>query len=168
MKKHTIKKSFSAASQSRRLVKKVWNNTTGTGTPASYLEYLYDGWNLIAELNGNSSNARIRSYAWGLDASGSTSGAGGVGGLLMVNDATNGVYFPTYDLNGNVMGLVKATDGTVNASDEYGPFGELLSSTGSMATVNLFRFSTKYTDTESGLYYYGYRYYNSSLGRWIS
>ena len=30
------------------------------------------------------------------------------------------------------------------------------------------RFSTKYYDAEAGLYYYGYRYYSPSLGRWIS
>ena len=30
------------------------------------------------------------------------------------------------------------------------------------------RFSTKYFDTETGLYYYGYRYYSPSLMRWIN
>ena len=28
--------------------------------------------------------------------------------------------------------------------------------------------STKYLDQETGLYYYGYRFYNSSIGRWPS
>jgi hypothetical protein len=41
-------------------------------------------------------------------ASGSKQGAGGVGGLLMVNAGSNGVHFPAYDLNGNVMELVNA------------------------------------------------------------
>ena len=31
-----------------------------------------------------------------------------------------------------------------------------------------FRFSTKYEDLESGLNYYGYRYYNSENGSWLS
>ena len=35
-------------------------------------------------------NALVRSYTWGLDASGSMQGAGGVGGLLMVNAGTSG------------------------------------------------------------------------------
>ena len=30
------------------------------------------------------------------------------------------------------------------------------------------RFSTKYTDDESDLLYYGYRYYNPSTGAWLS
>jgi hypothetical protein len=100
--------------QGRKIAKKVWNNTAGTNDPIVNLKYLYDGWNLIAELNGNSTNnALVRSYTWGLDASGSMQGAGGVGGLLMVNAGSGGVHFPAYDLNGNVMGLVNATNGNI-------------------------------------------------------
>jgi RHS repeat-associated protein len=40
--------------------------------------------------------------------------------------------------------------------------------TGSAAALNPFRFSTKYTDSETGLLYYGFRYYNPSTGRWLS
>jgi len=49
-----------------------------------------------------------------------------------------------------------------------GPFGEVLRATGPMAKANPFRFSTKYQDDETGLLYYGYRYYNASTGRWAS
>jgi RHS repeat-associated protein len=37
-----------------------------------------------------------------------------------------------------------------------------------MAKANPFLFSTKYYDWETGLYYYGYRYYDPSTGRWLS
>jgi RHS repeat-associated protein len=37
-----------------------------------------------------------------------------------------------------------------------------------MAKANPFRFSTKYQDDETDLLYYGYRYYNSNTGRWLS
>lgn len=47
-----------------------------------------------------------------------------------------------------------------------GPFGELIRATGPMAKLNPIRFSTKYQDDETGLLYYGYRYYNPSTGRW--
>ena len=40
--------------------------------------------------------------------------------------------------------------------------------TGPYATANPFRHSTKYTDNESGLVYYGHRYYSPSLGRFIN
>ncbi|NCC60829.1 MAG: RHS repeat-associated core domain-containing protein [Verrucomicrobiae bacterium] len=95
-------------------------------------------------------------------------GAGGVGGLLMVNAGSSGVHFPAYDLNGNVMGLVNAANGNISAKYEYGPFGEVFCSVGDMAKVNPFGFSTKYTDNETDLLYYGYRYYSPALGRWLS
>jgi len=64
------------------------------------------------------------------------------------------------------MALVSAADGSVAARYEYGPFGELIRATGPMAKVNPFRFSTKYQDEETGLVYYGYRYYDPGTGRW--
>ena len=49
-----------------------------------------------------------------------------------------------------------------------GPFAEVLRTTGPMAKSNPFRFSTKYQDDETGLPYYGYRYYSASTGRWLN
>jgi RHS repeat-associated protein len=131
--------------------------------------FVYDGWNLIAVLDEN--NAPVLSFAWGTDLSGTMQGAGGVGGLLSVtvhSGANAGTYFYCYDGNGNVVALVSAADGSVAARYEYGPFGELLRATGPMARVSPFLFSTKYYDWETGLYYYGYRYYDPSTGRWLS
>jgi len=153
--------------QGRRVSKRVWNNTAGTGSLVADLKFVYDGWNLIAELNATN-NAVIRSYIWGSDLSGTLQGAGGVGGLLAVCDAANGTHFPVFDGNGNVMAMASAADGTISAEYEFGPFGELLRATGPMAMVNPFRFSTKYQDDETGLLYYGYRYYDPSTGRWNS
>ena len=51
---------------------------------------------------------------------------------------------------------------------QYSPYGKLIRSEGPMAERNPFRFSTKYLDTESGLYYYGLRYYDPHLGRFIN
>ncbi len=64
--------------------------------------------------------------------------------------------------------LVKTSDGSIAAHYEYDPFGIELKSYGSKADDNPFRFSTKYFDTETGLGYWGYRYYFPELGRWIS
>jgi len=49
-----------------------------------------------------------------------------------------------------------------------GPFAEVLRATGPMAEVNPFRFSTKYQDYETGLLYYGLRYYRPNTGSWTS
>jgi RHS repeat-associated protein len=137
--------------------------------------YLHDGWNLVAELDANSSNATLRTYVWGTDMSGSRGGAGGVGGLLWLNNqqtSTNGmptgIQFVAYDGNGNVAGLFAAADGSNTARYEYGPFGESLRATGALAGANPIRWSSKVTDDETGLVYYGFRYYSSSTGRWMS
>lgn len=36
------------------------------------------------------------------------------------------------------------------------------------STAGFFRFSSKYTDQETGLVYYGYRYYSPGMGRWLN
>jgi RHS repeat-associated protein len=93
--------------------------------------------------------------------------AGGVGGLLMANiSSTN--CFVSYDGNGNVTSLINAADKSLAARYEYSAYGELLRETGLLARQNPFRFSTKFNDTESGLVYYGKRYYCPDNGKWIS
>ena len=51
---------------------------------------------------------------------------------------------------------------------EYDPFGRIVAETGPKKDEFEFRFSTKYLDSETGLYYYGYRYYDPATGRWPS
>ena len=50
----------------------------------------------------------------------------------------------------------------------YDDFGNTVSQTGAMTADFNFRFSSKYLDDETGLYYYGYRYMSPALGRWVS
>ena len=131
--------------------------------------FVYDGWNLIQELDGNDPGHAVqKSYVWGLDLSQSIQGAGGVGGLLAMTENGN-TYLYCHDANGNVGRMINATDGSVAAAYEYAPFGSIVhQSDGAVADDNPFRFSTKYHDTETGLYYYGYRYYSTELGRWLN
>jgi RHS repeat-associated protein len=103
---------------------------------------------------------------------GSLTASGGVGALLQIYDSTaSKTLLPTYDGNGNVAALLNAETGgtlTLEAAYEYDPYGNLLRNEGSYATSNPFRFSTKYTDVETGLIFYGRRYYSPTLGRFIS
>jgi len=150
----------------RRIAAKKANGASVTAET----RFIYDGWNPVAELNAN--NLVTRRYTWGLDLSNTPQGAGGVGGLLAMTTNTGAAnaatYVYNYDGNGNITSLVKEADQTVAARYEYGPFGEPLHATGVIAAQNPFRFSTQYTDDETGLLYYGYRYYNPSTGRWIN
>jgi RHS repeat-associated protein len=152
--------------QGRRVRKTVSIRSGNKWVVSTDAKFIYDGWNCVLE--ANASDAVQRRYMWGLDLSGSGQGAGGVGGMLAVQDVagTNGVNFVAFDGNGNVAALVRSKDGTVSANYEYGPFGEVLRSSGTMAKANPIRFSTKYQDDESDLVYYGYRYYNPTTGRW--
>jgi len=142
--------------------------TSSTNGISTTINFLYDGWNLVAILNPQAS--LLQSFVWGSDLSGSMQGAGGVGGLLEVScyGTSNTNCFPAYDGNGNVSVLINAADGTLVANYDYGPFGEVIRSTGPMAKANPIRFSTKYQDDESDLQYYGYRYYKPSTGTWLS
>ena len=135
--------------------------------------FLYDGWNLLAEyaLNAQlSAVTLVRSYTWGLDIARTLSEAAGVGALLQIADHPSGkTYFPAYDGNGNIVALVNSSTGTVAAAYEYSPFGEQLRADAldSVVADQPFRFSTKYTDSETGLVYYGRRYYDPRQGRFV-
>ena len=156
----------------RRVGKRVmnWDSGAGDWSLATKLRFIYDGWNLIAEMDGMNGNELVRTYLWGLDLSGTLQGAGGVGGLLMVRDHEGDGeidYYTQYDGNGNVLGLID-DNGAIAASYEYDPFGNLIRIDGPYAETNPFRFSTKYTDTETGLVYYGHRYYSPILARFLN
>ena len=114
----------------------------------------------------------MRRCLWGLDLSGSRRGAGGIGGLLVESTAPALVgalidFLPFYDGNGNITGLTDVGGDEV-ARYTYGPFGEPVRTTGAMAKGNPFRFSTHYTDVETGLVYAKRRYYTAVSGRWLS
>jgi RHS repeat-associated protein len=131
--------------------------------------YGYDGWNRIVQYDGGATLQDT--FTWGLDLSGSMQGAGGVGGLLatrwVVDTINNTDYFPAYDGNGNVTQYLR-TNGTIASHYEYDPFGTLTRRTGTPNNRLQYRFSTKPRDTISGLYYYGYRWYDPLIGRWPS
>ncbi len=148
------------------------SKTVSTWNGASWQQakiklFIYDGWNLIAERDETKQTQAV--YAWGLDLSGSLQGAGGIGGLLArVDVAADKAHLYLYDANGNVGQLVDAEDGVLEAAYEYDPYGNGIRAQGAYAEMNPFRFSTKYCDSEIGLYYYGYRYYVPELGRWLT
>jgi len=161
---------FAYDNQGRRISKKAqsgWNGSTYTSTDL-WRRFIYQGWNLAAEINHLSGDTVIRNYFWGLDLSGSIQGAGGVGGLLLLQDGGGGAtYMPIYDALGNIHGLLM-TNGVLAAVYEYDAFGQTIREAGAWAPGNPFRFSTKYTDIETGLANYGLRYYSPSLGRFVN
>ena len=138
------------------------------------------------------------SNVWGEDLSGTLQGAGGIGGLLASTlrtapttknkaPSTPNVFYH-YDSNGNIVLLthspadlqnstlatrqssLKSLPGKalIAAQYRYDAFGRTIKAEGPLATVNRYQFSTKPIEAESGLVYYGYRYLDTTHGRWIS
>ena len=159
---------------SRRVKKETWFvspfGTYPPERPISTTTYVYDG-NLLAcetveEVGGT---IKRTEYSWGRDISGSLDGAGGVGGLVAVK-IDDSIYVPVYDVGGNIVAYCNSS-GTVVAERHYSPFGQMISAHGE--SDSLFRrlhfwFSTKYLDHETGLYYFGGRFYSPFLCRWLN
>ena len=136
-------------------------------TPEATTTYLYDGWNLVREeIAGTNGTTDVIEYYWGKDISGSLDTAGGIGGLLYLK-RNGAVYVPLYDASGNVVAYVDAL-GNVVAEFAYDAFGNTVAENGTLAGVFRFKYSTKYHDAETGLIYYGYRYYAPTTARWLT
>src|ERR1043166_3938333 len=162
----------------------VWNEATSpigaSWRWTSTTRYVYDGWRVIQERDTN--NTPLVSYTRGSDlsapllggAGGGLEGAGGIGGLLARSHgyaSTNGNWythnFYHADGKGNVTYLVDSAQ-ALAASYRYDPFGNLISSSGSLASANVYRFSSKEIHVNSGMYYYGQRFYDPNLQRWLN
>ncbi len=103
---------------------------------------------------------------WGLDKSGTEQGAGGVGGLLAVS-LDDVFYIPCYDHNGNIVLYISET-GSIVAQYTYDPYGNVIASSGPIADVFSFGFSTKYHGRETGMVGYQQRIYLPVHGRWLN
>ncbi|GEM_PF-1248531 len=156
-----LRLSFTYDYAGRRATKTVEQHVYGNWRELHRRQFVYSGRNLTAELL--SDGRMLRSYVWG-------EGQGdGIGALLEIHDhLEQNTFYPAYDGNGNVISLTDADTKTIVATYTYGPYGQLLESTGAYARINPFRFSTRYTDNESGLLVYTHRYYDPETGRWLS
>ena len=136
-------------------------------TADAAITFFYDDWNLVEERVAYTNGAITTiHYCWGTDLSGTLQGAGGVGGLLYLT-VDDEIYIPCYDNNGNITQYVDVNGYSV-ASYAYDSFGGIIIKSGPLADFFRHRFSTKYFDAETGLYYYGYRFYSPSLARWLN
>jgi RHS repeat-associated protein len=113
---------------------------------------------LLAVQDRDGSNNVLREYTWGLNL------GGGIGGLLNLKQGGQD-YAYLYDGKGNVAAVLDASQAVV-AAYRYAPFGKLLAKTGTLEQP--FGFSTKRYDPDTGLVYYGHRYYSPAIGRWTT
>jgi RHS repeat-associated protein len=142
--------------QGRRLAKR-----EVAGGQTNVTQYVYDGWTVLAVLNQN--GEMIEAYTRGSGI------AGDIGTIVAETRLSGGAATNTYYYHGNHRGdvtAVRSTNGTTLATWDYRAFGEERSSTGSFNPR--YRFSSKEFDQSVGLYYFGYRHYSPTLGRWLA
>ena len=83
-------------------------------------------------------------------------------------------YVPLYDLQGNIVCLLDQQRGKVVETYCYSIYGEeeIINDRGrsvsDSSVGNPWRYKGKRVDKEIGLMYFGYRYYDPEVGRWIS
>ncbi len=163
---------FSYDWQGRRIARTVWKGgTSGSPTFSTARRWIYDGWNPIVEFSATEGGAltRANTFTWGSDLSGTSQGAGGVGGLIVQTEVSGGVIRrASYDGNGNIVAWTRSDQSAPDYRREYDAFGNVLVSEGTTPPPVDFGFSTKMRDPGTGLYYYGYRYYDPVTGRWPS
>lgn len=129
--------------------------------------YVYDGVLLFQERDGN--NLPQTTYTRGLDLSNSLEGAGGIGGLLARSGGPLGRSHSYYhsDGSGDITRMIDVR-GNLQAGYHYDPFGNLIGKSGILADANTQRFSSKPYHPKAGLSYFGYRFYDSNLQRWLN
>jgi RHS repeat-associated protein len=131
-----------------------------------------NGWRVIQDRAED--NTPLVSYTRGTDFNRSLEGAGGIGGMLARSHNHSGGNWSTHnfyqaDGNGNITYLVNSSQ-TLAARYRYDPYGNTISSSGTLANANTYRFSSKKVMPFDGgkVYYYGYRFYDANLQRWLN
>lgn len=118
--------------------------------------YVHDGQNLLAELDAAGNRIAEYTYYPGIDRPHSVR-------YWSAGSATT--YYYATESPGHVIGLIDSSNLLV-ARYSYSPWGQLQHMVGSVPNVLLF--GAREYDSETGLYYNRARYYDPSLGRFIS
>lgn len=121
------------------------------------IRYLYQGENEIGsvEKEGRINELRILGMGKGAEI-----------GAAVALEINQKVYVPIHDHIGNVACLLDSTTGAVTEAYRYSSFGEELFD--GQKSISPWRFSSKRVDPESGLVYFGRRYYAPEIGRWVT
>ena len=116
--------------------------------------FLYDGQNNLADISGDDIIPIIAtSYTPSL----------GIDDLISMHQGAATYYYLRDGLNS--VRYIQNSDETIQASYEYNPYGGIRSQNGT--TDNLFAFTGRRVEPDSGLMYYRSRYYNPSIGRFL-
>lgn len=155
-----------------------WNDTVTTSNEEWYM-YDASGSRVLQRSTTGSgvSNTTITVYAFGLEEH-AYSGSGTLnsskyyyslaGHLLGKTSGSGALTFYLTDMLGSVLASFSGASGTsaVSGNQTYGPYGKLQYGKGSMGTAR--GFTGQYKDDLSGLYNFGARYYDHTVGVFLS
>lgn len=150
--KRQSKVKYSYDGLNRRISKEI-----ADGNSSSRQFYLYDGLNEIGSANEKHKIVELRMLGIGKGAE--------IGAAIAV-ELNGNAYVPTHDQVGNVMSLVDMGTKEVVEKYRYSAFGEVEDKEN--VKMCPWRFSSKRSDPETGLIYFGRRYYDPDTGRWIT
>lgn len=150
----------------RRVEKAVYDN----GALQKKLRYIYNGYLQIAELEATRSMEEeppslTKTYFW--DPSETVATRVLSMGLWNEDGSYKETIYLTHDMQKNVTAAFGILGGR-RALWEYGPYGNIINSSGNIDGINTFLYSSEYYDDELALFYYNYRYLNPLDGRWLS
>ena len=125
---------------------------------AAVTNYLYDG--SLPIIERNTSNLTQVTYTHSLGY------PGGIGGLIsQTRSGVTSWYHYVHNGAANVSHLSDAA-GTITQRYQFDAFGSITYQSG--VTTNNYRFQTKELHDKSNLVYFGARWYNPTIGRWIT
>ncbi len=131
----------------RRLIKSLSKRSWGEKHPVETEHYLYDGEEEIGAFTTDhrQKNLKISTIAIELEEK---------------------PFAPILDAHNNICGLIDPATQTIAATYTFTTFGEKLLT--DELIFNPWRYASKRLDPETGLIYFGKRYYDPALARWIT
>ncbi len=122
--------------------------------------YLWEGENEIGSVDEHGEIKELRILGIGLGAE--------IGAAVAI-EIDKRIFAPIHDHRGNVVSLIDTEKGQTAQSYHYSAFGESKIAASEIQSVdNPWRFSSKRIDQETGLIYFGKRYYLPAIARWIT
>ncbi|MEW6303671.1 MAG: RHS repeat-associated core domain-containing protein [Verrucomicrobiota bacterium] len=156
----------------RRRVRKEYTWTGSAWLQTNEVRYVYDGNLAIQERDDG--NAPDVTYSRGRDLSGSLEDAGGIGGLLAhsqhsilnAQPTASHAYYHA-DGSGNISTLINFQQILI-ARYYYDVYGNAIARGGTLVDFGRYGFSSKEYHMLSTLTYYGYRFYDANIHRWLT
>jgi RHS repeat-associated protein len=148
-------------SNNRRMDKQLWKD----GALISSLRFIYLGENEIGAVDDSEKVVELRLL--------------GESSIVKQERAValelyDKVYIPLHDCRGSISALINTSTGDVEERYYYSAFGEEKAFDATNHEIpnsiigNFWRYSGKRIDEETGLLYFGQRYYNQQVGRWLT